>query len=76
MCVCVLASFADFAEPASVPRKPINEQQEIAEHISKINTKIGLSIDLISTKINLLIEYRKALISAAVTGKIDVRESV
>ncbi len=51
---------------------PINEQQEVAEHISKFSTKINVSINLIKSKIKLLTEYRTALISAAVTGKIDV----
>jgi hypothetical protein len=40
-----------------------------SERISLLADRIGLSIDRLR-------EYRTALISAAVTGKIDVREEV
>lgn len=38
-------------------------------------SQIGLLIEKINKSIELLCEYRTALISSAVTGKIDVREA-
>jgi type I restriction enzyme S subunit len=54
---------------------PENEMAQILTFI-KINTsRINALIDKIHQAINKLQEYRTALISAAVTGKIDVREA-
>jgi len=52
----------------------LNEQAEILEEIEKQNHKFSESLDAAQRMINLLRERRAALISAAVTGKIDVRE--
>jgi type I restriction enzyme S subunit len=52
---------------------PINEQHEIVNHIHKELGKIDLTISKIEKEISLTEEYRTALISEAVTGKIDVR---
>ena len=55
-----------------VPVPPLHEQVEIAEYIDR-NLQTMKSIeDNIQSKIGKLKEYRTALISAAVTGKIDV----
>jgi type I restriction enzyme S subunit len=59
-----------------LPKPPLSEQQAIAD---VLNSKRKQDDDLIlnvSRSIDLLREYRTALISAAVTGKIDVREEV
>ncbi|KAA0973020.1 restriction endonuclease subunit S [Paeniglutamicibacter gangotriensis] len=60
----------------SVPVPPAQEQLKIAEYV-RVKS---LEIDLLSSKchsaIRLLRERRSALISAAVTGKIDAREGV
>ncbi|MCK4475097.1 MAG: restriction endonuclease subunit S [Methanophagales archaeon] len=55
---------------------PINEQNQIAEYLDKIAKEIDISIENHIKSIKLLQEYRTALISEAVTGKIDVREEV
>ena len=55
---------------------PIPEQQSIAEAMQRENEKIGGIVESISRAITRLDELRTALISAAVTGKIDVREEV
>ena len=55
---------------------PYAEQREIAKHIETNLSQIEESINLVSIQIDKLKEYRTALVSAAVTGKIDVRESV
>ncbi len=52
---------------------PLDEQREIAEHIKISNSKLGDMIDEAERIKKLLNERRAALISAAVTGKIDVR---
>tara|TARA_R110002033_G_scaffold15074_1_gene43221 strand:+ start:470 stop:1795 length:1326 start_codon:yes stop_codon:yes gene_type:complete len=51
----------------------MSEQKQIAESMLDISTQIGDSIDEASKAIDLLKERRAALISAAVTGKINVR---
>lgn len=57
-----------------LPRPPVDEQHSIARFISKTTSKIDPMIDLAKKTINKLEEYRTSLITAAVTGKIDVRE--
>ena len=59
-----------------LPCPPEAEQDTIATFLSKTNNQLfGLS-EKISISIETLREYRTALISAAVTGKIDVRGEV
>ncbi len=55
---------------------PIHEQQTIVSFLDDETTKIGALVAKVRTAIEKLKEYRTALISAAVTGKIDVREEV
>lgn len=55
---------------------PIAEQQEIARFLGERCTKIDLLIAKSTAMIETLREYRSALITNAVTGKIDVREAV
>lgn len=52
---------------------PLNEQREISESMNRITKKFSDEIDQSSLAIELLQERRSALISAAVTGQIDVR---
>ena len=51
-----------------------NEQKDIVDFLDKKTSKIDSLIEKIEKSITLLKEYRKALITSAVTGKIDVRE--
>jgi type I restriction enzyme S subunit len=55
---------------------PVDEQKKIVEHIDSVIQKEKVQIEKIQQSINLLKEYRTALISAAVTGKIDVRQEI
>ncbi len=55
-----------------VPFPPLSEQQAIAEYLDQETVKIDSLITRVETAIEKLKEYRTALISAAVTGKIDV----
>ncbi len=52
---------------------PLHEQQQILDCIAHETFVIDILVDKASTAINLLKEHRTSLISAAVTGKIDVR---
>lgn len=52
------------------------EQQSITNFLDRETEKIDTLINKISIQIEKLKEYRTALISAAVTGKVDVREEV
>jgi len=58
-----------------VPLPPSEEQSQIAEAISKADLVLSKLESKIHAARKLLQEYRTALISAAVTGKIDVREA-
>jgi len=59
-----------------IPYIHITEQQRIASYVDKKVNQIDSLVQKTKTKIDNLKQYRTALISAAVTGKIDVRESV
>jgi type I restriction enzyme S subunit len=53
-----------------------NEQRAIAAFLDRETARIDVLIEKIRRSIDLLREYRTALITAAVTGKIDVRAEV
>jgi len=59
----------------SIAVPPKDEQHRIADFLDRETAKIDALISKIQEAIERLKEYRTALISAAVTGKIDVRES-
>lgn len=58
--------------PVLIP--PLEEQKQIYDHLSKINSKVDNLTSMISSSIEKLQEYRSSLITAAVTGKIDINE--
>ena len=53
---------------------PIEEQYAIAAHVDQIESESSRITETVAIAIERLQEYRTALITAAVTGKIDVRE--
>ena len=55
---------------------PIREQERIVAHLDSQSTKLTTLVASVRRAIDHLREFRTALISAAVTGKIDVREAV
>ena len=59
-----------------VPAPPLITQQKIVDFLDSETIHIDNIINKIEISIELLNEYQIALISAAVTGKIDVREEV
>lgn len=59
-----------------VPRPPVGQQVAIIDYLDRETARIDALIDRVRGVIDRLYEYRTALISAAVTGKIDVRGEV
>ncbi|MCK4343183.1 MAG: restriction endonuclease subunit S [Phycisphaerae bacterium] len=57
-----------------VPVPPLQEQEAISELLSEHTRRFFALASSVNDAIDRLREYRSALISAAVTGKIDVRE--
>jgi type I restriction enzyme S subunit len=55
---------------------PTEEQEVIAQYLEKKGMEIDSAVIRAKKEISLLQEYRTALISQAVTGRIDVREEV
>jgi type I restriction enzyme S subunit len=63
-----------FLTDTLIPMPPINDQEKIVNYLKLALNKIDYLIKKTEISIDLLIEHRSALITAAVTGKIDVRE--
>ena len=59
-----------------IPIPPISVQESIVLFINQEHQRIDFIISKIDKEISLLQEYRTALISEVVTGKIDVRKEV
>ena len=57
-------------------KPPLNEQRDIAVFLEQVTGEIGTLISKVHSAIDHLREFRTALISAAVTGRIDLREAV
>ncbi|RPD49864.1 restriction endonuclease subunit S [Hymenobacter sediminis] len=66
----------EFIKNLMAPFPPIDEQREIAAAINQINERSDKMTDITNREIAKLREYRAALITAAVTGRIDVRAEV
>jgi type I restriction enzyme S subunit len=60
----------------SFPVPPLLEQQSIIEFLDRETAQIDILIEKINKSIGYLKEYRIALISDTVTGKIDVRGTI
>ncbi|MEZ8223135.1 restriction endonuclease subunit S [Vibrio splendidus] len=58
------------------PLPPLDEQVSIVNHIENQLSNFETVLSAVEDSIKLLLERRTSLISAAVTGKIDVREAV
>lgn len=55
-----------------IPRPPLNEQDKVAAHLDAETTRLTEIRTRVRAAADLLEEYRAAMISAVVTGKIDV----
>ncbi len=58
----------------AIPLPPRSEQQAIAEFLDDKTEKIDALIDELNKQLDELAEYRQAVITEAVTGKVDVRD--
>jgi type I restriction enzyme S subunit len=67
-------SYSNFRQ-VKLPRPSLDEQKLIANFLDKSVSRIDLLIDKTQLSIDLLKKRRSALITAAVTGQIDLRES-
>ncbi len=65
----------EFCENVRLPLPPVAEQRAIADFLDREAMKIDTLIAKVKAAIERLQEYRTALITSAVTGKIDVREA-
>jgi len=66
----------DMLRRLALPVPPPAEQHAIADHLDGETAKLDTLAEKVRLAIERLKEYRTALISAAVTGKIDVRDEV
>lgn len=57
----------------SIPLPPLPEQRTIADFLDREAAKIDALVEKVEAAIERLQDYRAALVTAAVTGKIDVR---
>jgi len=57
------------------PKPPLAEQRAIADYLDARTAKIDRLVASVEAAIERLREYRSALITAAVTGRIDVRQA-
>ncbi len=61
--------------PIAAVVPPVPEQKAIADFLDREMARIDQMVAMVETAIERLQEYRAALITAAVTGKIDVRKT-
>ena len=57
-----------------IPLPKISEQEDILKQIQKETERVDKTISKIEKEVELLVEYRKVLISEVVTGKVKVSE--
>jgi type I restriction enzyme S subunit len=58
----------------TIPVPPLDEQMAISEFVKKERKLLDCAVEKTTEQIELLSEYRSALITAAVTGQLDIRE--
>lgn len=61
-------------ENAIIPLPPIFEQQQIADYLDEKTAKIDALIEELEAQLSDLATYKQAVITEAVTGKVDVRD--
>jgi type I restriction enzyme S subunit len=62
----------DIIRSLRVPMPPLAEQLRLIDYVDGQHARLDAVIERVETHADLLREYRQALISAAVTGKIDI----
>lgn len=66
----------EYIKNLEIPIPPFDEQTAIANYVDQRTAEIDQTVTRTEVQIERLREYRTALISAVVTGKVDVREEV
>ncbi|MEW6753370.1 MAG: restriction endonuclease subunit S, partial [Candidatus Latescibacterota bacterium] len=66
----------DMLRRLAVALPPLSEQASIGDHLDSVTMRIDALISKLERSIALLSEHRQALITAAVTGQIHVRDEV
>jgi type I restriction enzyme S subunit len=66
----------DYVSNTIVPVPPIDTQVEIVGYLERVMSDLDQLVAEAESGIELLLEHRSALISAVVTGKVDVRTSM
>jgi type I restriction enzyme S subunit len=66
----------DIIKTTPIPLGELNEQRAIIKYIETKSEKINQAIAQAEKEIELIQEYRTTLISDAVTGKIDIRDTL
>ena len=61
-------------EKIQIPVPPIEEQQKISDYLIIKNVEIEKAIKLMQDQIDDLKTYKSAIITEAVTGKMDLRD--
>ena len=72
--VTIMHIYSSELKQMLIPIPPLHEQQAIAAFLDERTERIDRLSSLVEAAIERLQEYRTALVTAAVTGKIDVRE--
>lgn len=65
----------EFCKDFLTPIPPLPEQAAIAAYLDRETARIDRLVEKIESVVERLQEYRTALITAVVTGKIDVRKT-
>ncbi|MCH9034326.1 MAG: restriction endonuclease subunit S [Planctomycetes bacterium] len=68
--------YSDSLKQVRLPVPPVSEQRSILETVSRATERLECLLATVQIGLGYVQEYRSALISAAVTGKIDVRNEV
>ena len=73
--VTIMHIYAGQLKQMVIPLPPLEEQRAIAAFLDRETERIDVLSSRVEVAIERLLEYRSALITSAVTGKIDVRDS-
>ena len=73
--VTVMHIYSSELQHMLIPLPPLAEQRAIAAYLEEKTKRIDVLSSKTATAIELLTEYRTALVTAAVTGQIDVRDA-
>jgi type I restriction enzyme S subunit len=62
----------EIVKAANLPLPPVHRQREIVERFRLLMSRTSRLVDLLSSQLDLLTEHRQVLITAAVTGQLEI----